>query len=223
MPKRIVAYIDWFNLYHSIDKYLWDDYKWVNYRKMVESFIWPDDTLENIFLFTAEPKWNNEKLIRHRAFMNVMSQYCWIQVINGNYSSVVRNYEWWKMQVVDKMTREPLRVRVQPTRFSYETFEEKQTDVNMSLYILEWAFNNYYDKALIFTWDSDIAPSILMAKKHFPDKKFKWILPVNGKWNVISRSCDQTRTLNNEILLDSKLPDKIELWTSTYINPYITP
>lgn len=219
--RRVVAYIDWFNLYHSINNSLGDEYKWINYRKMVESYLWAEDELVWIFLFSAEPKWNPEKLERHRLFMDVMSKYCWIRVVNGNYSSVTRNFEWEKMTIVDKKTREVLRIRVQPKNFSYTTFEEKQTDVNLSLYILEGAFRDFYDKAMVFSWDSDIAPAILMAKQHFPDKKFKWILPINWKWRVISRACNQTKTLNEQILSQSRLPDVIELDWMKYINPYI--
>lgn len=218
--RRVVAYIDGFNMYHSINNSLGDDYKWIDYRKIVESYLWDGDDLIDIFLFSAEPKWNPERLIRHRSFMDVMSKYSWIRVINGNYSSVVRNFEWEKMDVVDRKTREVLRVRVQPKNFSYTTFEEKQTDVNISLYILEWAFKNYYDKAIVFSGDSDIAPAILMAKQHFPNKKFKWILPINWKGRVISRSCDDTRILNEQILLNSRLPDDINIEWVTYSSPY---
>lgn len=218
--RRVVAYIDWFNLYHSIDKHLWSDYKWIDYRKMVQAYLWEGDELMDVFLFTAEPLWNKDKLARHRSFMDVLSKHCKIRIINWNYSSVVRNFNWDKMSVLNPLTREKLRVRVQPSWFSYETFEEKQTDVNLSLYILEGALRNYYDKAIVFSWDSDIAPAILMAKQHCPDKIFKWILPVNWKWRVISRACNQVKILNTEILNQSRLPDSLNLDWVTYHNPY---
>ena len=220
MPRRVVAYIDGFNMYHSIDRHLWDEYKWTDYRKIVTSYLWQDDELMDIFLFTAEPTWNPEKLTRHKAFMDVMARHSGIRIIYSKYSSVVRNFEWDKMQTVDRVTQEPLRIRVQPKKFAYKTFEEKQTDVKMALYILEWAFRDYYDKALIFSWDSDIAPAIVMAKQHFPKKKFKWILPINGKWHVMSRACDEVRTLNSQILEDSKLPDEISIGRHLFVNPY---
>lgn len=113
------------------------------------------------------------------------------------------------MRVVDPHTKTPLHVQVKPPVFSYQTYEEKQTDVNISLYILEGAFKDYYDKALIFSGDSDIAPSIIMSKQHFPNKNFTAILPIGGKGKVISRSCDKTKRLNQNILDNSKLPNCI--------------
>jgi hypothetical protein len=73
--RRVVAYIDGFNIYHSINNSLGDEYKWIDYRKIVEAYIGDGDILVDIFLFSAEPNWNPEKLLRHRAFMDVMSKY----------------------------------------------------------------------------------------------------------------------------------------------------
>jgi uncharacterized LabA/DUF88 family protein len=70
---------------------------------------------------------------------------------------------------------------VTPREFTYRTFEEKQTDVNIALSIFEGGLLDRYDKALIFTGDSDIAPSIIRVKKYKPKKEFLSILPYLGK------------------------------------------
>ena len=74
--KKVVAYIDGFNLYHSIANNLPANFKWVNYRSMVEKYLEQDEELINIFLFTAEPKWDEERLIRHRDFMKIQNALC---------------------------------------------------------------------------------------------------------------------------------------------------
>ncbi len=70
--KRVVAYIDGFNVYHSIANNLPPICKWIDYRKFVESFLDSDDELKNIFLFTASPKWDKERMERHNDYMAVM-------------------------------------------------------------------------------------------------------------------------------------------------------
>lgn len=223
--RRVVAYIDWFNLYHSIDKNLDDSYKWINYRKMVETYLWPEDELIDIFLFSANPHWKKD-MYKHKNFMDV--QYLqWIRIKNGNYSEVSRYFDADKMKIINPYNKTILNINVSPKTFYFKTYEEKQTDVNISLHILEWAFKDYYDKALIFSWDSDIAPSIIMAKQHFPEKNFTAILPINGKWRVISRSCDKTKILSNTVLQKCKLPNCIpwKIRCSDYseiiFNPYL--
>ena len=223
MPRRVVAYIDGFNLYHSIDRYLGDDYKWVDYRKMVENFLWVDDHLENVFLFTADPKWKKDKT-KHTLFMRIQALKNGVRIINGNYSEVTRHFSGNKMKIVDPQDKSTLHgVNVQPSDFYYATFEEKQTDVNIALYVLEGAFNDYYDKAIIFSWDSDIAPAIIMAKKHFPEKFFQAILPINWKWHAMARACDKTKPLKASVLDVCKIWDTNVLPSGEVIhNPYKT-
>jgi uncharacterized LabA/DUF88 family protein len=56
--------------------------------------------------------------------------------------------------------------------------EEKRTDVNMAIQIVEDGFKDKYDKAIIFTGDSDISPAITMIKKNFPNKQFVSVIPM---------------------------------------------
>lgn len=220
--RRVVAYIDGFNLYHSIDRYLWDEYKWISYRKMVENYIWPEDILENIFLFTADPRWKKNKE-KHTLFMKVQALFNGVRIINGNYSEVTRHFLWRKMNIVDPYDKSIIRwVVVKPDEFYYSTYEEKQTDVNIALYILEWAFKDYYDKAIIFSWDSDIAPSVAMAKRHYPNKTFQAILPINGKWHAMARVSDKTKSLKAIVLEWCKMDNEISLWNDLINNPYKT-
>ncbi len=52
----------------------------------------------------------------------------------------------------------------------YQTFEEKQTDVNIAIKLFELAIQDKYDKALIISGDSDLIPSIKAVKSTFPHK-----------------------------------------------------
>ena len=56
--------------------------------------------------------------------------------------------------------------------------EEKETDVNIALYLLDAAYQDLYDRALILTADSDLAPAIRMVRKRFPQKSIKLLQPV---------------------------------------------
>lgn len=211
---RVVAYIDGFNFYHSIAHNLPQKYKWMDYKAVVSKFLAENEEVTDIFLFTALPKWDTLKIQRHNTFMSVMVAN-WIRIINGNYTSVIKNFSASKHPVID-----PVNAIVSPQRFKYSTFEEKQTDVNIALYILEWAMMDYYDKALIFSGDSDIAPSIHMARWHFPNKKFMCILPYKWKWRVIASSCDMSKTITFPILDSCLFPEIIKIWKQNIYSPY---
>ncbi|MBR2082614.1 MAG: NYN domain-containing protein [Elusimicrobiaceae bacterium] len=49
--------------------------------------------------------------------------------------------------------------------------EEKLTDVNIAIYLLEIALKNTVDEAVIVSADSDLIPAILAIKRNFPGKK----------------------------------------------------
>jgi uncharacterized LabA/DUF88 family protein len=52
-----------------------------------------------------------------------------------------------------------------PFHITYETYEEKKTDVNMAINIVGDAFTESYDKAILITGDNDIAPAVVRVKK----------------------------------------------------------
>jgi hypothetical protein len=54
----------------------------MDYRKLVENFLEKEDVLTNIFLFTATPKWEDERLKRHNCFMKAMTKSRRIMIIS---------------------------------------------------------------------------------------------------------------------------------------------
>lgn len=215
-PKnRVVAYIDGFNVYHAIANNLPEKYKWLNYRKFVENFLWPDDILQDIFFFTAPPRWDKERLMRHNNYLDILKKWLWIKIISWNYTSVERKFHADKMPVIS-----PKDAIVSPRRFSYGTYEEKQTDVNLALAIFEGWILDLYDKALIFSGDSDIAPAIHRVKKHKKDKHFTCVLPYLWRARVMMATCDTYVKTDILTLESSLLEENINVHGRIITNPY---
>jgi uncharacterized LabA/DUF88 family protein len=216
IQKRVVAYIDGFNLYHSIANNLPPYFKWVNYRKLVEAYLDEWDELVNIFLFTASPTWDEERLRRHHDFMDIQSKLYGIKIISGNYTYTKKKFNADKMKVVD-----PEDAFVKPRRFTYRTFEEKQTDVNIALSLFEWWILDMYEKALIFSGDSDLAPAIHRVRHHRKDKEFKCILPFLGHGRVMIGACKWSYgSINQKILESCLLDDSLAVYGKMIANPY---
>ena len=70
---RIVAFIDGFNLYHSIARPRnFRNYKWLNLRKLVECFVTKSDEIKEVFYFTAYANWRPESAARHKHYVRAL-------------------------------------------------------------------------------------------------------------------------------------------------------
>lgn len=67
----------------------------------------------------------------------------------------------------------------------YQTHEEKETDVNIALALLDLAYQDVYDRALLISNDSDLAPAIRNVRERFPNKKITIVAP------PLSRQCNE--------------------------------
>src|SRR5436853_496574 len=59
--------------------------------------------------------------------------------------------------------------------------EEKETDVNIALHLLNHAYKNSFDCALPISNDSDLAPAVRMLKTEFPSKWVRILTPPNKR------------------------------------------
>ena len=92
----------------------------------------------------------------------------------------------------------------------YQTFEEKETDVNIALTILSLAFQKEFDKILMLSGDSDFVPIIKSIQSLFPNKKTHLVIPINGKAESLKRVMDQYSKIKLSHIRKSLFPDRIE-------------
>ncbi len=59
----------------------------------------------------------------------------------------------------------------------YNSYEEKETDVNIALYLLDGAYRDTYDHALVVSRDSDLVPALRMLRTRFPRKGLTVVAP----------------------------------------------
>lgn len=57
-------------------------------------------------------------------------------------------------------------------------YVEKQTDVSVAVAIVEGAYEDTYDKVLLFSADTDLIPAIKLVKAKFPAKEIKLVSTV---------------------------------------------
>lgn len=176
---RTIALIDGFNFYHAIDNHLRDtgeNLKWLNYRKLIESLC-EKSGVTKVFFFTAVASHlGKDKENRHWRYIKAL-QTTDISIIKGNFKKKELNF-----QVSNR------RAKVMVWK---ESHEEKETDVNIALTMLDKAYQNEFDQCLLCTADSDLVPAVKLTKMRFPNKRIRLIVPPGSQnISVLKQLCD---------------------------------
>lgn len=165
---RVIFLIDGFNLYHSIEdaeKKSKLPSKWLDVKSLMESYLehfGKDARLEKTYFFTAlrthVQQHNPATVQRHRNYLKILES-TGVEVVLGKFK---RGKTYCKTCKKD-----------QPK------YEEKETDVNVAVKLVELAFTNAADIFVIVSGDTDLIPGVDVVKKHFPDKQVNVIFPYN--------------------------------------------
>lgn len=206
--KRVVVFIDGFNLYHAVQNNFSPRYKWCNLRKLVTQFIDVEtDVIKQIYFFTAYCTWDKGKLKRHKDYVKILREYCGVYSVFGKYRRVKRGFS--RPMPIFKIVPRFLKPLIQ--KLTYLTYEEKETDVNMALKIVELGFLNQYDHAIILSGDSDLIGAIKTIRRNFPDKKFTNLLPIKAKGWILQKASDNRHQIEASHFHNALLPDEITL------------
>lgn len=202
---KSVFLIDGFNLYHAItNEFNHGKYKWLNLKELSKQFIEEDEEIKKVLFFTAYVTWDVGKRERHKNFVTALSSKG-IEIVKGNFKSVEKKFQKNKMSVSESnLPHEEL-----PEYIKFRTFEEKETDVNIAVKILEYASTNEYDKLYIVSGDSDFIPAIKSAKKHYRKTKFINILPIGGKGISLGQVCDEQHIMTEEHIKASIMEEEV--------------
>ena len=91
--------------------------------------------------------------------------------------------------------------------------EEKRTDVNIAVFMVDDAYRDMCDQLVIFSGDSDLVPGVNMVRQRFPKKKIIVYVPsqnpVRGAAVELRTSAHIHRTLPILLLSKSQFPDQI--------------
>lgn len=196
--KKVNVYIDWFNVYHVLKNNIrhwvppWETHmKWSNLKSLAESYLTDEEELWKVYFFTAD-SWIKKTRAKGTIYQKALNNTGAI-VIKWKYNKITKTF-MNKMQVILFLlwieVDEDKKEKYLPQKLVYKTYEEKRTDVNIAVKIVEDAFLGEYDRAIIMSWDSDIVPAIETVKRNFPDKIFSTLWLVGTKWQLIKSRCD---------------------------------
>lgn len=166
---RVIAYIDGFNLYYGLKEKGWYRYYWLNLYLLVENLLKPSQKLIEVKYFTARisaggqhsPLRLREKLEakrrRQALFLEALSTLKGLSIFEGHYLGKT--------------------ITCRSCGNSWETHEEKMTDVCIATELLVDAYGDKFDVALLISGDSDLVPPTISILEKFKDKRIVVAFP----------------------------------------------
>ncbi len=166
--NKVLVLIDGFNYYHKLKEYQ-DKYnkcvKWLNYRSLVESWLSEDDDKKSMemYYFSAIATWRGmESALRHKTYIKALESQN-INVVLGEFKQ--------KKTHRCKDNEKCLNCTCSPERKKLIRHEEKNSDVNLAITLVEKSIKKEFDKCFILSADNDFATAITKAKELNPNIK----------------------------------------------------
>jgi uncharacterized LabA/DUF88 family protein len=188
--KRVIAYIDGFNLYFGLKSKGWKKYYWLNLQGMAISLLKPDQNLVHTKYFTSRVSNNLQKQKRQSDYIEAIQTVPSVEVFYGKY------------QLNSRECRNCGNVDLVPN--------EKMTDVNIAVELLSDAFTNSFDVALLVSADSDLVGPVKKVRSLFPDKRIVICFPPDRFSVDLKNAAGIYMQIGRTIFSKNQFPDKIK-------------
>ena len=197
--KRSIIYVDGFNLYYGLlrsGKYR--RCKWLDLDRLFRR-VRPDDEIIAIKYFTAY--WPDDSGRRHSLYTTALAQSPVISVIEGRYK------------------RKGFTCRVRECDFPgsrhYQWFEEKQTDVNIALHMLDDSYEIRPEVVVLVSADSDLVPAISLLQRRLSGSRIVVYIPgPRSRYDTATELrtvADEVKLLPAALLPHCQLPARVSI------------
>lgn len=162
--KKILVLIDGFNYYHKLKNYQRNQnvcVKWLDYVSLLKAAIKSHIKTENfdleVIYFSAIAKHRNqESQNRHKIYIKALKN-SGVKVVLGEFKE---KYIYPCKECQQKLPNEKILKH-----------EEKHTDVNVAITLLEKAMKNEFERAYLLSEDNDYVPVVKRVKELYPEKE----------------------------------------------------
>jgi len=155
---RTIVYVDGFNLYYGTLQN--SSEKWLDLEAYFRQLLKHDD-IKRISYFTAKVK--NTSSTDQKVYLDAL----------GTTPLVVVKYGLFKT----KQIKCRVKACTHAADRNFSAFEEKGTDVNIAIQMLDDAYQNRCDRIVLVTADSDLVPPLHLIRNGFPKLKIDVFLP----------------------------------------------
>ena len=193
MPKeRVAVYIDGFNLFYGMRAKGWQRYYWLNLRSFAENLLRPHHCFQIVRYFTARvfPDADDPgKETRQTTYLEALATLPDLSIHYGYFL--------------------PKELKCFNCGNVRQTYEEKMTDVNISVALLNDAQDDLFDTAMIVSADSDLVGPVQSVLERYPTKRVIIAFPPKRSSFNLRGVASAHFIIGQDKLRRSQLPDQV--------------
>ncbi len=182
-------YVDGFNLFYGMRARGWQRYYWLNIQSLAERLLRPHQSLEvvryftsRVFSHTADPG----KAIRQTTYLEALETLSGVSIHYGYFQpKEVKCFDCGR------------------------TYEEKMTDVNISVALLNDAQDNRFDTALIVSADSDLVGPVQAVLNRYTSKRVVIAFPPKRTSFNMREVASASFIIGQDKLRRSQFPERV--------------
>ena len=186
--ERVIAYIDGFNLYFGMREAGFDQCRWLNVKKLVESLLQPNQELVGVKYYTSRVSNNPDKQKRQSTYLDALGSVD-VEIFYGNYQD--NNLECRRCGNV------------------WKSAKEKMTDVNIATAIIVDAFKENYDMAMLISGDSDLTPPIKEVHNLFKNTRVFIAFPPKRHNSSMAIVAKGSLIIGRKKLVDAQFDEEV--------------
>ncbi|MDN5849629.1 MAG: NYN domain-containing protein [Nitrococcus sp.] len=199
-PYRTTVYVDGFNFYYGAVK--GTSWKWLDPAALFRKVLGPQNTLVKLKYFTArvQPTASDPNVhVRQDTYLTALQTHC--PLVELYFGHFLRH------QIAMEHANPP------PPSVQVWKNEEKGSDVNLALHVLNDAWQDAYDCAVVVSNDSDLAESLRLVKAQH--KKLIGIVTPGARTRTrktswrLRQHADFVKPIRTWMLKTSQLPNPI--------------
>jgi uncharacterized LabA/DUF88 family protein len=199
--SRTIAYIDGFNLYYNAVK--GTSWKWLDLEKYVVA-LRNNDAVVGIKYFTAPAEGPSRR--NQNAYWKALKTLPLVKIIKGRHKRKERKCGVKECQY-------------EGSRW-FTSLEEKRTDVNIAVEMLDDAYQNRCDTLVLISGDSDLVPGVQKIRQRFPEKLVVVYVPnLSGDdgHHEIRGAAHKAKDLPINLFKHAQLPDRVSTGEGEFV------
>jgi uncharacterized LabA/DUF88 family protein len=191
VAERVIAYIDGFNLYFGMRDAGYHRYFWLDLQKLADGLLREGQELRCTKYFTARISGPSDKQGRQSTYLDAL----------GTLDKNTFKMAFGKYQATPTFCNR--------CNSSFITSNEKMTDVNIAVAMMEDAFGNEFDTAILVSADSDLCGPVRAIRRLFPNKRVVVAFPPRRRSAELERYATATIVIGKGKLANSQFPDVV--------------
>lgn len=189
MPRKVIAYIDGYNLYYGMRAANLRHYLWLDLPKLIRGVLLPDQTLIETKYFTSRIVTPAESVARQTAYIEALETLPGLRLREGRYDGETNPCE--------------------NCGHPHTKHSEKMTDVNIATSIVRDAHMNLFDTAVLVTGDADQVPAVELVRDVFREKRVVVCFPPKRVSKHLGNTAHVRLNINETMLRAAQLPDTV--------------